>query len=264
MTASLRYARHDRRAAEPADALGPAPARPSRVEREAAHLGDLRVVVVERGDAVVLGRELVGVLVEPDVELAAELVELHRAVSAARRDVVATLGPVVPELLGDLAAAPHALDLTAGDLHPERRAAAELQHLDAVGSGLVRVRGVGGNEEAIAGFEHLRAHLQRAADHVVEAVTVVGVARQHVVRAEPGTHEAHAVVAFAAVDDLVEVAVEEVGRTRTVGRECGAVVGVELGCAHRPRLEEAGRVLAAEQLDALLVGHAVIVAHRRA
>ena len=79
-------------------------------------------------------------VVEPDVELAAELIELQRAGQrAARATDVATFGPIVAELLGDLAAAPHALDLTARDLHPERRDAAELEHLDAVGSCFVRV-----------------------------------------------------------------------------------------------------------------------------
>ena len=166
-------------------------------------------------------------------------------------------GPLVAVLVGDRARLAEPLDLTAGDLHPERGATAELEHLDAVGAGLVRVRRVGRHEEPVARVQHLRPHLQRAGDDVVEAVAVVGVARQHVVRTEPGAHEAEAVVAFAAVHDRVVRAGDEVRRARTVGGERGAIVGVELGCAHGPRLEETRRVLAPEQLDALLVGHAV-------
>src|SRR5215207_5373910 len=67
----------------------------------------------------------------------------------------AALGPVVAVLLCDLAGTPQPLDLAAGDLHPERRDAAELQHLDAVGTRLVRVRRVGRHEEAVTRPEHL-------------------------------------------------------------------------------------------------------------
>ena len=207
-----------------------------------------------------VGRELVGVLVEPDVELAAELVELQARDQPAI--CAAPHGPLVAVLVGDRARLAKPLDLTAGDLHPEGGATAELEHLDAVGAGLVHVRRVGRHEEPVARVQHLRPHLQRTGDDVVEAVAVVGVARQHVVRTEPGAHEAEAVVALAAVHDRVVGAGDEVRRARTVGGEHGAIVGVEFGRAHGPRLEETRRVLAPEQLDALLVGHGFIVAHR--
>ena len=74
----------------------------------------------------------------------------------------------------------------------------------------------------------------------------MGVARQDVVRTEPGAHEAEAVVILTAVHHGVVRPGDEVRRARTVGGERGAVVGVELGCAHGPRVEEARRVLAPE------------------
>ena len=56
-----------RRAAEPADALGPAVAHPARVEQDRLHPLHLRDLLVERSRRGVRRRELVGVRVEPRV-----------------------------------------------------------------------------------------------------------------------------------------------------------------------------------------------------
>ena len=67
-----------RRAAEPADALGPAPAHPARVEQDRLHPLHLRDLLVERSRRRIRRRELVVVRVEPRRELGAEVGDLHR------------------------------------------------------------------------------------------------------------------------------------------------------------------------------------------
>ena len=62
-----------RRAAEAADALGPAVAHPARVEQDRLHALHLRDLLVERSGRGVARRELVVVRVEPGVELGAEV-----------------------------------------------------------------------------------------------------------------------------------------------------------------------------------------------
>ena len=66
-----------RRAAEPADPLGPAVPHPARLEQDRLHPLHLRDLLVERARRRVRRRELVGVRVEPGVELGAELGDVH-------------------------------------------------------------------------------------------------------------------------------------------------------------------------------------------
>lgn len=85
----------------------------------------------------------------------------------------------------------------------------KLEQLDSPRTCFVGIGRIGGNEYAISAAQGLRAHVQLATEHVIQAIDVVAMTRQDVAALEPDvTEELAAAPAHVTTDVVEEVFVE--------------------------------------------------------